>query len=169
MPLHFWNFNNQNGKDFSRYILSRNYETIHLTNNNLAIESIKSKIKKFVQSKDTLYGMHFLFHSNATFKTFIDVVNLCKSEKVKVIVPFENHIWLANQQITKRPEMLILGCGSGLYLKNLQVNSIKPEQDKTNYKMIQIFKSLVISFIIFSIIILINIIQNRNILKSLKN
>jgi hypothetical protein len=85
-------------------------------------------IREFKQSKDTSSVIHFYFEEDAPYWTFVEVIDLCKRERVGNFIPFRNHLWVVNRprkklnidDLRKREEewgTCIRTCGGPLQIK----------------------------------------------------
>lgn len=54
---------------------------------------------KMLGEGDTLIGVQFHFENNSTYKSFIRALDLCKIEKARMFVPYENDLWVFNYPI----------------------------------------------------------------------
>lgn len=64
----------------------------------------KDKLRRINLSHDTLNGIQLTFLNEATFGTFISCINWCKKEKQRIIVPFENNVWIFHTNLTQEKQ-----------------------------------------------------------------
>lgn len=102
LSVYFWNIENPPymGEGFNEYIKNKHYEHFYLSKsdvNNVEVYYKASKsIEKLVQSGDTINGIHFYIPDKVPFKTFIKTINLSFKLKAKIVIPFDNDIWILN-------------------------------------------------------------------------
>jgi hypothetical protein len=65
--------------------------------NKVKLDQAQNQIRSLVQSKDTTKGIHFHLQDGTTFNDFIQVINICKKEKIAVFLPYQKDIWVMNQ------------------------------------------------------------------------
>lgn len=99
----------------NEFIKKRNFTEFELTANDslnkLKLAKAQNQIRSLVQSKDTIKGIHFHLADGTTFNDFIQVINICKIEKIDIFLPYQKDIWLMNQNTSKSESELIL-CGT---------------------------------------------------------
>jgi hypothetical protein len=100
----FW----KNEYSFSKFP-RRNYTNINISDNknentqNLLLA--KQEIKKLISTQDTSIGIHFHFDMNATYSSFIKVIEICKNEKAKIYVVDDNDVWVYNYKTILKTEI----------------------------------------------------------------
>jgi hypothetical protein len=76
----------------------RYYQEISINDNDaenkIKFDQAQLTIKKIVTIKDTTVGVHFHFENSAKYKSFIRALDICKIEKAKIFVPYENDLWV---------------------------------------------------------------------------
>lgn len=82
--------------------------------NKLKLLKAQNRIRILVQSKDTTTGIHILLADQTPFNDFIQVLNICKIEKVAVFLPYKKDIWIMNQltKNTSKSESELVLCGT---------------------------------------------------------
>ncbi len=79
--------------------IKKNYKIITLSDNLLEnIENLhiaRNIIRKILDNRDTINGVHFVFNNNARYKTFIEVLNILREENAKHYAPLDNNIWFS--------------------------------------------------------------------------
>lgn len=175
LSLNFWNLNmsDQYKQSFNSYIQRKKYEHYFLTSNeqkNSVIFNLAEKsIKKLVNTRDTIHGIHFSIDDNAEFKTFIDVINKCKVENVKVYIPNDNDIWVMNPMLkeTKKEELHYCNPNSG---NSTVIDKVSAQKVKTVRNYINEISTMFwLSIFFFFILISLNVRKNLMILKSINN
>lgn len=73
----------------------RNYRTIELTGNSdtQKLDTFRLLVRKMVQTRDTVFGVHLTFIKNAKYGSFVQSINICRQESLHTFAPFENHLW----------------------------------------------------------------------------
>lgn len=175
LSLYFWNLNmsDQYKQSFNSYIQRKKYEHYFLTKNeqkNIAIFNLAEKsIKKLVNSRDTIHGIHFSIDDNTEFKTFIDVINLCKVENVKVYIPNENDIWIMNPMLKETKKEELHYCNPNLGNSTV-IDQVSAQKVKTVRNYINEISTMFWSSIFFFLILVsLNIKKNMLIFKSFKH
>jgi hypothetical protein len=165
-------------ENFNNFIANKKYEHFYLTNqetnNKEAFNSATKSIQKLVNSQDTINGIHFHISDNAKFKTFIDIINLCKLLKVKVYIPIDNGVLLLNpipQKLQKPQPLKGFVCGSSNYIDYdfkyvKSEDEIKKERAEKLTFITETAKTHILSILIFIVMIFINIKKNRVLLLS---
>lgn len=82
--------------------------------NKLKLAKAQNRIRILVQSKDTTTGIHIRLADQTPFNDFIQVLNICKIEKVAVFLPYKKDIWIMNQLTlnTSESESELVFCGT---------------------------------------------------------
>jgi hypothetical protein len=100
----FW----MNEYSFSKFP-RRNYTNINISDNknentqNLLLA--KQEIKRLISTQDTSIGLHFHFDRNATYSSFIKVIEICENEKAKIYVVHDNDVWVFNYKTIIKTEI----------------------------------------------------------------
>ncbi len=78
------------------------YTDINLTGDDkddkTRLDYAQLQIRELVKSLDTATGVHFHFSDKSKYWTLIRALDICKTEKAKVYIPYENDIWVLNQK-----------------------------------------------------------------------
>ncbi len=123
----FWGkwFGAYEKKDFGFYQYPpRSYKEIILCGKKdqdaLALEQSLIALRKLVEdNNDTISGIHYRLNSDATYETFIDVLNLMRQERRNQYSVIDNDIYVFNALAFPREkeetvELRAFGCGTGL-------------------------------------------------------
>lgn len=102
----------------------RNYQDIFITgepnNDKALLHTAHLKIAQLVASNDTINGLHFNFGNNAAYGTFVQVVDILKTEGAKTFMPIDNELWVYNfPPQMKGQEFHYFLCGSVDYEVNI--------------------------------------------------
>lgn len=99
----------------NEFIKKLNFTEFELTANDslnkLKLAKAQNQIRSLVQSKDTIKGIHFHLADGTSFNDFIQVINICKKEKIDIFLPYQKDIWVMNQN-TSKSESELLMCGT---------------------------------------------------------
>ncbi len=86
--------------DVEEMIPKRDYKLINLTGNEeldcIKLNEAQLLIKDLVNSKDRNKGLKFHISDTTKFWTFIEVINICFTEKSKTFIPYKNTVWVLN-------------------------------------------------------------------------
>lgn len=78
----------------------KKYTTIHLTGNNhtdkIKLDYTQLLIRELVASQDTSIGIHFHFSDESKHWTLIRAIDICRIEKARIYIPYENDMWVVN-------------------------------------------------------------------------
>lgn len=78
----------------------RQYLTFHFTGDQTKdktnLESSRLLVKEILATNDTLNGVNFHFSDNASYNSFVQIIDLLKSEGAKRYLVMNNDIWLYN-------------------------------------------------------------------------
>lgn len=99
---------------------NKNYTDINLTGNDqddkMKLDYAQLLIRELVLSQDTSKGVHFRFSDKSKYWTLIKAIDICKIEKAKVYIPYENDIWVLNPKPDNpsevKPKTVV--CGTSL-------------------------------------------------------
>jgi len=94
---------------FTEFELTGNDST-----NIVKLDQAQIQIRSLVQSKDTTKGIHFYLADGTTFNDFIQVINICKKEKIAVFLPYQKDIWVMNNRVKPNSELdnKMIFCGT---------------------------------------------------------
>jgi hypothetical protein len=56
----------------------------------------RKEIRKLIDSKDTLRGVHFYFTKKSTYNEFVEVINICEEEHSDLYIPRGYDFWVIN-------------------------------------------------------------------------
>lgn len=100
----FW----KNEYSFSKFP-KRNYTNIYISDNNNNNKQnflfAQQEVKKLISTQDTTIGIHFHFDKNATYSSFIKVIEICKIEKAKIYVVHDSDVWVFNYRTILKTEI----------------------------------------------------------------
>ena len=100
------------GNEFIKKLNFTEFElTANDSTNKVKLDQAQNQIRSLVQSKDTTTGIHVRLADQTPFNDFIQVLNICKIEKVAVFLPYKKDIWIMNQNTSKSESELVL-CGT---------------------------------------------------------
>lgn len=100
------------GNEFIKKLNFTEFElTANDSTNKVKLDQAQNQIRSLVQSKDTTTGIHVRLANQTPFNDFIQVLNICKIEKVAVFLPYKKDIWIMNQNTSKSESELVL-CGT---------------------------------------------------------
>lgn len=100
------------GNEFIKKLNFTEFElTANDSTNKVKLDQAQNQIRSLVQSKDTTTGIHVRLADQTPFNDFIQVLNICKIEKVAVFLPYKKDIWIMYQNTSKSESELIL-CGT---------------------------------------------------------
>ncbi|HXC04477.1 MAG TPA: hypothetical protein VNZ86_06970 [Bacteroidia bacterium] len=76
----------------------RVFQTIHLpervSSYQQALMQLRSKIRTLYKDKDTLNGVRLNLDNKTPWQAYIQVIDICREEKIKVYCPLGNDIWI---------------------------------------------------------------------------
>jgi hypothetical protein len=96
----------------------REYVDINLTGDDredkIKLNYAQLKIRELVLSKDSIKGVHFHFDDKAKYWTLIRAFDICEIENEKNYLPYQNDIWVTQEDFCRTPITEFYGwvCGT---------------------------------------------------------
>jgi hypothetical protein len=136
----------------------KNYTDINLTGNDkddkTRLDYAQLIIRELIKSQDTATGVHFHFSDKSKYWTLIKALDICKIEKAKVYIPYENDIWVLNPKPDnpneEKPKTFV--CGGILMDDVIVVKSdkqIEEERKETIKHITDTVKTYFVSLLLF--------------------
>jgi len=137
----------------------RNYQVVFLNGNEKEdfnnLEIGRSLIRKLLNSKDTINGIHFTICDHAKFWTFISILNIINEDNVERYAWEKNNFWI----FYKKPLAsngfgnCVIGYPSLLYYEDSNRNNLFQEQTQSLDFLLKLFW---LPLILFACLIWIN-------------
>jgi len=95
------NYESSNLKTFKNFISSRNFTDIEFTGNKnddqIILEYAKIKIKRLIESKDTINGIHFKLTEKAKYSNYVGVIQVFQNKNINALLD-KNDVWYGYQK-----------------------------------------------------------------------
>lgn len=79
----------------------REYADINLTgdsvDDNIKLAFARVRTKEILTNNDTTTGLHFIFNDSSNYGTFVETIDILKSNGAEYYVPYCNNIWFYNR------------------------------------------------------------------------
>lgn len=98
-------FKNEDPCILINYVESRKFTLVELTGNEISDKSklkfARLKLREIYNSPTSTEGVHFVFSEKSQYWTFIEVLDILKTEKTEIFGLYGNEIWSGNDNIQK--------------------------------------------------------------------
>lgn len=85
------------GKKYTEFVITGDKES-----DTKSLILARKEIRKLIDSKDTLRGIHFYFTKTSKYNEFIELVSICEEEHTDIYIPRGNDFWVVNFGSPKR-------------------------------------------------------------------
>jgi hypothetical protein len=173
IPISPWNPDSYFNKvNHSQSHPERKYLDISFNVNNgenkIKLDYAQLEVRRLVNSRDTLNGVHFYFDDSTQYSILIKALDICDIEKADYCSMYENDMWIWMPLTTKplKPNTFpILTCGGVILRDSDKQGKIKKLNEEKRLKQIAYIKDLAKTFwpseFLFGFMILLTAIRLR--------
>ena len=154
-----------NLEDLKEIEKQKKFEVIVVTQNTkknqIILKEASLKLDDIVSSKDTVKGIHFRFTDNSTYANFIDVITLCKKNKINSIIQYESNIWVWWYEPIKEIEFEGYTCYSGsLYDEEYEIEKALKVKEYKRQQAIEYIIVILKKYYLIELILVLMIVMN---------
>lgn len=159
MPNEYWEKENLKEYNFKLHP-ERKFTEINITGNEkediIKFSFAELEIRELVKTHDIIKGVKFHFDDTAKYWSLIRAIDICDEEGAKIYVLKGSDLWVYNMPKAKKANIIIeplMMCG-GCYYYEEPKHNVTSEVYKYLHLLVKDYLSILISFIVFSILTL---------------